>query len=47
MSRGAITGDFLREDATEELLVAASAVGHGADAKTLAPGSIDRNEESK
>lgn len=29
MSRGAITGEFLREDATEELLVAASAVGHG------------------
>jgi erythritol transport system ATP-binding protein len=32
MSRGAITGEFLREDATEELLVAASAVGHGVNA---------------
>lgn len=29
MSRGAITGDFLREQATEEALVAASAIGHG------------------
>ena len=29
MSRGAITGEFLREQATEEALVAASAVGHG------------------
>jgi erythritol transport system ATP-binding protein len=31
MSRGAITGEFLREEATEELLVAASAVGHGVE----------------
>jgi erythritol transport system ATP-binding protein len=29
MSRGCITGEFLREQATEEALVAASAVGHG------------------
>jgi len=29
MSKGAITGEFLREEATEEALVAASAVGHG------------------
>ena len=29
MSKGAITGEFSREDATQEKLVAASAVGHG------------------
>jgi erythritol transport system ATP-binding protein len=29
MSKGAITGEFRREEATEEKLVAASAVGHG------------------
>ena len=29
MSKGAITGEFLREEATEEALVAASAIGHG------------------
>ena len=29
MSKGAITGEFTREEATEEKLVAASAVGHG------------------
>ena len=29
MSKGAITGEFSREEATEEKLVAASAVGHG------------------
>ena len=29
MSKGAITGEFSREEATEERLVAASAVGHG------------------
>ena len=29
MSKGAITGEFSREDATEEKLVAASAIGHG------------------
>ena len=34
MSRGAITGEFLREEATEERLVAASAVGHGVAAKS-------------
>ena len=34
MSRGAITGEFLREDATEELLVNASAVGHGVGKKS-------------
>ena len=34
MSRGAITGEFLREDATEELLVNASAVGHGVNKKS-------------
>ncbi len=34
MSRGSITGEFLREEATEELLVAASAVGHGVDKDT-------------
>jgi erythritol transport system ATP-binding protein len=28
MSKGAITGEFSREDATEERLVAASAIGH-------------------
>ena len=38
MSRGVITGDFLREEATEALLVAASAVGHGA-------GRAGRHEE--
>jgi erythritol transport system ATP-binding protein len=32
LSRGAITGEFLREEATEELLVGASAVGHGVEA---------------
>jgi erythritol transport system ATP-binding protein len=32
MSKGKITGEFLREEATEEALVAASAVGHGIDA---------------
>jgi erythritol transport system ATP-binding protein len=31
MSRGAVTGEFLREEATEELLVAASGVGHGVE----------------
>ncbi len=31
MSRGSVTGEFLREEATEELLVAASAVGHGVE----------------
>ena len=29
MSKGAITGEFSPEEATEEKLVAASAVGHG------------------
>ena len=29
MSKGKITGEFLREEATEEALVAASAIGHG------------------
>jgi erythritol transport system ATP-binding protein len=29
MSKGAITGEFTREEASEEKLVAASAVGHG------------------
>jgi len=29
MSKGAITGEFSREEATEEKLVAASAIGHG------------------
>ncbi|HVO71294.1 MAG TPA: sugar ABC transporter ATP-binding protein [Aggregatilineaceae bacterium] len=29
MSKGAITGEFMREEATEEKLVAASAIGHG------------------
>jgi erythritol transport system ATP-binding protein len=29
MSKGALTGEFLRGEATEEKLVAASAVGHG------------------
>jgi erythritol transport system ATP-binding protein len=29
MSKGAITGEFMRGEATEEMLVAASAVGHG------------------
>jgi ABC-type sugar transport system ATPase subunit len=28
MSKGAITGEFSREDATEEKLVAASTIGH-------------------
>jgi erythritol transport system ATP-binding protein len=31
MSKGRITGEFLREDATEAALVAASASGHGGD----------------
>jgi erythritol transport system ATP-binding protein len=43
MSRGAITGEFLREQASEEALVAASAVGHGistaAPAAPTAPAS--------
>jgi erythritol transport system ATP-binding protein len=42
MSRGAITGEFLREDATEELLVAASAVGHGVDSAPLAGEQANR-----
>ena len=29
MSKGAITGEFSRQEATEEKLVAASAIGHG------------------
>jgi ABC-type sugar transport system ATPase subunit len=29
LSKGAITGEFNRQEATEEKLVAASAVGHG------------------
>jgi erythritol transport system ATP-binding protein len=29
MSRGAITGEFTRQEATEEKLVSASAIGHG------------------
>ena len=29
MSKGAITGEFSHEEATEEKLVAASAIGHG------------------
>ncbi len=33
MSKGAITGEFSREEATEEKLVAASAIGHGLAAK--------------
>ncbi len=38
MSRGCITGEFLREQADEEALVAASAVGHGlATAAPAAP----------
>ncbi len=37
MSRGAITGEFLREEATEELLVAASAIGHGPAQPAAAP----------
>jgi len=48
LSRGAITGEFLREDATEELLVAASAVGHGVEAKetTEAEGNAEVKEET-
>jgi erythritol transport system ATP-binding protein len=38
MSKGAITGEFSREEATEEKLVAASAVGHG-----LASGGNNNN----
>jgi erythritol transport system ATP-binding protein len=34
MSRGAITGEFLREDATEEALVNASGIGHGVNNKS-------------
>jgi erythritol transport system ATP-binding protein len=33
MSKGAITGEFSRAEATEERLVAASAIGHGPDAR--------------
>ena len=33
MSKGAVTGEFRREEATEEKLVAASAIGHGLAAK--------------
>ncbi len=40
MSRGAITGEFLREEATEEALVAASAVGHGASGVVLSPAPL-------
>ena len=29
LSKGAITGEFTRQEATEEKLVAASAIGHG------------------
>jgi erythritol transport system ATP-binding protein len=29
MSKGTITGEFTRQEATEEKLVAASAIGHG------------------
>lgn len=29
LSKGAITGEFSRQEATEEKLVAASAIGHG------------------
>jgi erythritol transport system ATP-binding protein len=40
MSRGAITGEFLREEATEELLVAASAIGHGVEATATAKAGV-------
>ena len=29
LSKGAVTGEFSREEATEEKLIAASAIGHG------------------
>lgn len=40
MSKGAITGDFLREQATEELLVQASSVGHKVLQRESAPASL-------
>jgi erythritol transport system ATP-binding protein len=46
MSKGAITGEFLREEATEELLVAASAVGHGVESgPQLATHAVGKVEE--
>jgi erythritol transport system ATP-binding protein len=44
MSKGAITGEFSREEATEEQLVAASAVGHGRTATVKNNGGAKDNE---
>jgi erythritol transport system ATP-binding protein len=46
MSKGAITGEFSREDATEEKLVAASAVGHGLAGVTENNGGAKNDEHS-
>lgn len=43
MSKGAITGEFSRQEATEEKLVAASAVGHGLAESTDTHGAINNN----
>jgi erythritol transport system ATP-binding protein len=43
MSKGAITGEFSRQEATEEKLVAASAVGHGLAGSTDTHGAINNN----
>ncbi|MEZ4767802.1 MAG: sugar ABC transporter ATP-binding protein [Caldilineales bacterium] len=43
MSKGAITGEFSRQEATEEKLVAASAVGHGLAGSIDTNGAIDNN----
>ncbi len=47
LSRGAITSEFLREEATEEGLVAASAVGHGLDAAKDAAGTPPVSEQQE
>ncbi|MBE2232935.1 MAG: sugar ABC transporter ATP-binding protein [Anaerolinea sp.] len=43
MSKGAITGEFSRQEATEEKLVAASAVGHGLAGTTEPHGATTNN----
>jgi erythritol transport system ATP-binding protein len=46
MSKGKITGEFLREAATEAALVAASAIGHGVSGKNEQRTGSERREAS-
>ncbi len=43
LSKGAITGEFSRQEATEEKLVAASAIGHGLASKANPNGGTNNN----